>query len=88
MPVPARPRLFPQPFRGSGRLEIDLDRPATLGITVYDLLGRYARALPARQAGPGTATLPVELPGLPRGIYLLEAAAGGEIAGRLLFAAP
>ncbi len=70
-------RLFPNPCRGSTTLEAELPAAAVLRASVYDMCGR--RVLRESSDGPHSAhDLKLDVGGLPSGVYVLRAAAGGR----------
>ncbi len=64
--------VYPQPLVSQGSLRLRLPARSTVSITMRDLLGRIV--LPTRSCSltAGTTTLPLNVSGLVRGIYLLE----------------
>lgn len=70
--------VFPNPFRDAASLEIELIEPATVRLTVFDLLGRRVHStLPTRYA-PGHHILRMDTAAWPAGVYLLRLDVNGN----------
>lgn len=62
--------LFPNPARDAVFVAFELEQPARVALTLYDMLGRPMLQLPAQPLG-GQETLELSLQGLPSGAYVL-----------------
>lgn len=71
-PVPAEVASYPNPFREAARLAVTLDRPQTLEIAAYDLLGRRVAVLHRGPVPAGTFTLDGVGRALPAGTYVVR----------------
>ena len=71
---------FPNPFNPSTTIRFDLDAPAHVAVTVYDLLGRKVMALPAQPfvSGSGHAVR-LEASTLASGVYFYRVEAQGAV---------
>jgi hypothetical protein len=78
------PTVTPNPLRTSANIGFSLERPATVGVRIFDLCGRLVRTLPlegARPAGWNVVVLDARADdGVPlgSGIYLYEITAGAQ----------
>lgn len=63
----------PNPFTDATRLELTLDAPTNLTVSVYDALGRRVSLLHEGELRAGTYNLRVEAGSLPPGLYLVRA---------------
>lgn len=63
---------YPNPFRDAARLTVTVDRPQTLEIAAYDLLGRRVAALHRGPVPAGAFTLDGVGRSLPAGTYVLR----------------
>ena len=63
----------PNPFSDATRLELTLDAPTDLTVSVYDALGRRVSLLHEGELRAGTYSLRVEAGALPPGLYLVRA---------------
>ena len=63
----------PNPFTDATRLELTLDAPTELTVSVYDALGRRVSLLHEGELRAGTYSLRVEAGSLPPGLYLVRA---------------
>jgi hypothetical protein len=76
--------LFPNPAQDIVFVAFELERPAAVALTLFDVLGRPVLRRPAQQIS-GQETLELSLQGLPTGTYVLVADMGdGRIARRLV----
>ena len=75
--------IFPNPAQENIFISLALDQPTTVRLTLYDLVGRPARAHNIEWAGPDA--LEFSLVGLPAGAYVLVAETEqGRLARRLI----
>jgi hypothetical protein len=69
-----RLRVVPNPLHNTGELRINVREPAELKLTIYDVLGRVVRRLlPATLKEAGEFAIPIDMNGLPNGIYTIRA---------------
>lgn len=74
---------YPNPVRGSGRIELTLERAMTVSARVYDVTGRQvATLLDGQQVGAGTTTVEIGTSRLAVGVYVLRIEADGQVASR------
>ncbi len=78
---PARPN----PFTGSTQLQLVLDRPGSMDVSIFDLAGRVVREMPLRFSVAGTQ--PISWDGrdtagrtMPAGVYFVRAAGSNGVA--------
>ncbi|MBO6576008.1 MAG: S8 family peptidase [Rhodothermales bacterium] len=67
---------FPNPARSAASVRIDVDRPADIEITLFDLLGRQAATVHRSILGAGTHDVRLQLDGLTAGVYQVVARTG------------
>ncbi len=75
--------VYPNPATGPVTVAVELAAPAEVRAEVYDALGRRVAAADAR-LGAGFGSVPVDLTGLPAGVYVVRVAAGEAIASRVV----
>lgn len=68
--------MHPQPCAGQVAIDLDLARPMRVQVQVMDLLGRQVEGAVARDLPMGRVVLPLQLRGLPGGVYLLRCISG------------
>lgn len=74
---------YPNPLRGSGRIDLTLDRPMTVSARVYDVTGRtVATLLDGRDVAAGRTTVDLDVSRLAAGVYVLRIEADGQVASR------
>ena len=61
-------RIYPNP--ATERVSLDWDKPVSMRVEIFDLMGK--KALPSRETEPGSRSATVETGSLPSGIYLLK----------------
>jgi beta-glucanase (GH16 family) len=79
-PVPGRIRLnsvYPNPASASGFVSFDIGQPATVRVSLHDVLGREVAVLLDEYRQPGRHTVPFDASALPRGAYFCCITAGG-----------
>jgi hypothetical protein len=85
---PAEFRLhgnYPNPFNASTRIAFSLPRQSRVRIDIYSMLGQQVGGVDAGTLQAGRSEVPVDLPGLPSGIYFYRVAASGHGAtGRMV----
>jgi hypothetical protein len=81
-PEAVRLSVLPNPFRSEAAVTLTLAEPAEVTVGVYDVLGRRVALLheDARSSGPHAFRLNGR--GLPAGVYVVRATAGGTVATR------
>ncbi|HLA63976.1 MAG TPA: T9SS type A sorting domain-containing protein [Rhodothermales bacterium] len=77
-------QVAPNPAHGAAVVTLTLDAPETVTVAVYDALGRRVFGLLEGRRGAGTHTLALDTAGLPAGLYVVRAAAGGASVTRRL----
>lgn len=60
---------YPNPFSGSTRFDITLERGAAISLRIFDITGRLVMQLPEVRYSAGSHTLPVNVPQLTKGVY-------------------
>jgi hypothetical protein len=70
--------LYPNPTRGSIRVDATLSDMRAAEICILDLLGRETRRLPLSTRGPGRVSTSLSLDGAPPGLYVLQLRTGGR----------
>lgn len=81
-PVLAALRLEvnPNPTSGHSWLRLQLPVEQSLSVVLFDCLGRRIQTLqPANRQPAGDWTLPLDLSGLPAGVYLVQVSTGTEV---------
>lgn len=63
---------WPNPFNPSTSLELGLDRTHTVGLAVFDLLGREVAVLHRGPLAPGAHTFAWDAAGMPSGVYFVR----------------
>jgi hypothetical protein len=63
--------IHPNPIAGMAAIRITLDRAATVGARLFDGLGGEVRSIAGRTLGPGRHGIPLDVTGLPDGLYLI-----------------
>lgn len=64
--------IAPSPLRSSGFIHVDATHPVTLGYRMYDIHGRIVRSSRRRDLLPGRHAIPIDVTGLPAGVYVLS----------------
>ncbi len=78
-------RLFPNPAKDACSVELDLATKSNVLISAIDLNGRVVRTLEIKGAPSGKQSFRFEVSGLPAGVYVVKAEAGGKrTVGRLV----
>jgi Lysyl oxidase/Secretion system C-terminal sorting domain len=67
-------KVFPNPSNGVFNLELTTPKTTGYSVSVNNMLGKQVRSIAA--SGKGTQLLPIDLSGLPAGIYSLTVTAG------------
>ena len=67
--------LYPNPFRGTTTLRLDLPTSAVVRVEVFDVLGRLVRSTPPEALAPGPHRLPLDADGLASGSYVVRVSA-------------
>ena len=73
--------VYPNPVRGRATVAVGVAAGGEVRAEAYDALGRRVASSGAR-VGPGMGTVPLDLSGLPAGVYLVRVTAGAETATR------
>ena len=63
---------YPHPSRGRAKLSLSLDRPTSVVLVLYDVLGRRVHEQSHGRLPAGVHTVAVDLYGLPQGLYLVS----------------
>ena len=74
-------RLAPNPTTGDASALVTLDASATVGLAVYDVLGRRVARLAEADLGAGSHRLSVPTGALPAGVYAVRLSVDGRPAG-------
>jgi hypothetical protein len=70
--------VSPNPVAGDGVVNLTLARPAAdVRVTVHDVLGRVVETLHATSLQVGTTRLPLDVAGLPAGVFVVRALVDG-----------
>jgi hypothetical protein len=82
-PAPPAPPIAlsysPNPARGSTRLSLDLPKPATISVGIFDVSGRRVKSVLGPRPEPaGRFAIDVDLSSLPAGLYLCRMDVGTE----------
>jgi hypothetical protein len=65
--------LYPNPpAHGTARLHLSTDRYGWADVALFDLLGRKLQDLPGIRVSPGSNLIPIPVPELKAGIYIIE----------------
>jgi len=73
-------RLYPNPVRSQGSLEVITARPSTLQVNLYDNAGRLVRPLSQTENLPAGQTIKTIDPGvMANGVYYLQVLVDGKI---------
>ena len=75
--------VYPNPTTGPVTVAVELAAPAEVRAEVYDALGRRVAAADAR-LGVGFGSVPVDLTGLPAGVYVVRVVASEVAASRVV----
>jgi hypothetical protein len=76
-PLPALSlRAVPNPFAGSTRLELTMEREAPVRVAVYDVAGRLVRTLHDGRKAAGVHSFALDGQGLTSGVYFVRAVTG------------
>jgi len=78
-PVAEQVTIAPNPASSNAQVTVDLLRPASLSITLYDELGAVALGPIVRNASAGTVTIDVPTTALPRGAYYCRVDGAGKV---------
>ncbi len=70
--------VAPNPATRLATLTLALPVPAPVAVTLFDVLGRSVRTLPARALPAGSHTLPLDVRGLAPGVYVVQLTVGGR----------
>lgn len=76
--------LAPNPAHGLTRLHLTLPTAQLVAVEVVDALGRRALSPPATAHAPGQLALPLDVRGLPAGVYAVRLTAGNQTLTRRL----
>ena len=71
-------KIYPNPTRGATNLEMELTETATVTVELVNLPGQTIRMQDYGQLPAGPAVLPVNLSGIPAGIYLAKVNIAGK----------
>ncbi|MCY4673481.1 MAG: aryl-sulfate sulfotransferase [Bacteroidetes bacterium] len=71
---------YPNPFSGSTSIDIQVDKPTHVEITVFNILGQEVTALVNEFHSSGAYSYAFDATALPRGLYLCRVIAGGSSA--------
>ncbi|MDE2826442.1 MAG: aryl-sulfate sulfotransferase [Bacteroidota bacterium] len=71
---------YPNPFRGSTTIDIQVDHPTNVEITVFNMLGQEVAVLANEFHAPGAYSYVFDAAALPHGHYLCRLISGGSSA--------
>jgi hypothetical protein len=74
----------PNPCSERTIVKVELDDPATLSLSVYDLMGKEVIAVPQRDAVAGSQLINIDVSPLSPGVYIYSVFADGEKVSRKL----
>ena len=72
----ARFQVFPNPGRDHFKIEMNLDHPGDVNFELISLEGMLIRTINTGNQPSGKTDLPLDLSGIPGGIYLLKCTNG------------
>lgn len=76
---------YPNPFNAATRVAFSLPRQSRVAITVHNALGQQVAVVDAGEQQAGLREVPVELPGLPSGVYFYRVQASEfGVTGRMV----
>jgi hypothetical protein len=70
---------FPNPFNSSTTMEFSLDKPGSVTLTVYDILGREIKTLFNADKTAGKHRILFDASSLPSGVYFYRLRAGDAV---------
>jgi hypothetical protein len=73
---------YPNPFKTKTEFELTLDKPATVGVEVYSIVGQKVVSIPAHEYTAGTHKITINAADLKPGVYVYSIIANGERASR------
>jgi len=68
--------IYPNPVQNTATLKISLEKPASVSVTVFDLLGRVKLRVPNANYSKSMVKIPLDLSKLVDGIYFATISAG------------
>lgn len=77
--------FYPNPFGISTSIQLTLPHPASIELTVFDLLGRKVASLAEGFMNQGTHSFAWNGAGLASGAYLVRLTSEGQVRTRMLF---
>lgn len=75
-------RAFPNPFHETINFEYSLSQPGSVGIEIYDVLGRIIGHTSDVHHGPGVYSTSISSAESPEGIYFYRVTLDGKVTGR------
>ena len=75
---------YPNPFNPVTTIQFTLDRPATVSVEIYDLLGRNVQSLPATNFSAGPGSIRVNATDLSSGMLLYKVQAQSAVGQEVL----
>lgn len=76
--------VFPVPFSHETTLNIELDAPADIEITLFDLMGREEAHIMSSQLPAGLHQIPIDGTIISRGAYILNVSSNGTTENKLI----
>ena len=76
--------MYPNPVRGTARLQATLPAAATVRVALYDPMGRRVREYPIGARAAGTLDMRLDVDGLAAGTYVVRVQAGAFEAHRTI----
>jgi PKD repeat protein len=74
--------IYPNPTQGLTNLSFTLDKPSSLSIQVFDMLGKLALAPFASKVSDGNQNISVDMSQLSKGMYTLRLEVDGKVVNR------
>lgn len=72
-------KVYPNPFVGEVTLAFTLFERGTVGVQVFDVMGKVVRAYPSTEFGTGTHEVPLSMDGLSAGSYFARVHMGSQV---------
>lgn len=80
--TPLLSSVWPNPFNGTARMSVDMDRTSAIQIDLYDMLGRHRASLFDGILAAGQQEIPLDAADLENGTYLIRLQREGQAASR------
>ncbi len=84
-PVVQMKAASPNPFAGETQFAVSVDQAGTVVVEVYNVLGQRVRTLLSeRMEVRESRVVRLDASGLPAGLYVIRAQAGGQVASQMV----